>query len=151
MAAPPRVHRHGRRARMKILRASAMASGRCPETGSGSGPRWASIDALLPPLLGTSAASRRCMGNRRLAPGPAAPPPPGLCQFLIFADKGGGGVQHILSYLTKSKNYPKMPRLLLFFSKYDNVSQLYFCIFNGFSYLLCVLECRSGIFFLQIP
>ena len=45
----------------------------------------------------------------------------GVAIFLIFSDKGGLGVQHILTYLTKSKNHTKMLRFLLIFLEYDNI------------------------------
>ena len=38
-----------------------------------------------------------------------------VSHFLIFSDRGGGGAEHILPYITKSKKHANMPRFLLLF------------------------------------
>ena len=68
----------------------------------------------------------------------------GVSSFLIFLTRGGGGVQHNLTYMTKSKNHAKMPRFLLLFSKYDKFSQFVFSLNLYFSYFFLLSICVNN-------
>ena len=62
----------------------------------------------------------------------------GLAVFWFFLTRGRG-VQHILTFMTKSKNHAKIPGFLQLFSKYDKFSPFFFCLDYIFSLLLiCV-------------